>query len=154
MSKKEISIHFHSLSLSYKSTEFKANMIKLLISSCLHYRDFFFAHRNHTAKVYIQQSRHQSLFETMVIKVKFNSNQPKLVHSSNEKLVCTAIFIRGGRQEAAIHLGQQNTQPSRLTLKISRTTLEVLIYSLCHIQDTTHIYSLNNKKIENSAVKC
>ena len=113
MSKKEISIHFHSLSLSYKSTEFKANMIKLLISSCLHYRDFFFAHRNHTAKVNIQQSRHQSLFETMVIKVKFNSNQPKLIHSSNEKLVCTAIFIRGGRQEAAIHLGQQNTQPSR-----------------------------------------
>lgn len=54
--KKELSIHFHSLSC--KNKDFKTNATELLLSSCLQYRDLFsiniFAHRDHNCKgIYI-----------------------------------------------------------------------------------------------------
>lgn len=144
MSKKEISIH--------RIQNARKRTFHLLLSA-LQISFSIFAQGNHIAKVYIQQSSYQSLFQTMAIQARFNSDQLKLIHFSNERPVCMAIFMRGRRPFGPAEYTAKTTK-QRLILKISRTTLKVLVYFLCHIQDTTHIYSLNIKKIENSAVKC
>lgn len=55
-----------------------------------------------TAKVYIQQSNHQSLFQTMAIKAKLNSNQLKLFLQMRHLSARPFSWREGGRRLLSI----------------------------------------------------
>lgn len=102
-----------------KSTEFQTNTAELFIFY-LHYGDLLFsfsifAHGNHIAKVYIYciytVVQPPKSFLDYGDKSKI-SHYVKLIHSSNERLVCMAIFMggAGGRRLLSISTSSIHNQ--------------------------------------------